>query len=132
VSREPKKTGVQPRHYDLEVWKDAMRLVSQVYRVTQVFPDVERYGLAQQIRRAAVSVPSNIAEGTARGTRAELVRFLSIARGSLSELDTQLWIARDLGYLTAGQLEHDLVQHLFAKLNSLIRSNQRARRTNTP
>ena len=88
MSREPSKPASQPRHYGLDVWKDAMRLVSQVYRVTQTFPDAERYGLTLQIRRAAISVPSNIAEGAARGTRLELVRFLSIARGSLSELDT--------------------------------------------
>ena len=81
MNREPGKARTLPRHYDLEVWKDAMRLVSQVYRVTQNFPDIERYGLTQQIRRAAVSVPSNIAEGAARGTRAGLVRFLNIARG---------------------------------------------------
>jgi four helix bundle protein len=131
VNREP-NSAIQPRHYDLVVWKDAMRLVGQVYRLTQSFPDVERYGLTQQIRRAAVSVPSNIAEGAARGTRPELVRFLSIARGSLSELDTQLWIARDLGYLSADDLSHDVVQHLFARLNSLIRSNQRGERGDAP
>jgi len=103
-----------------------MRLVGQVYRITQSFPEVERYGLASQIRRAAVSVPSNIAEGAARGSSAELIRFLTIARGSLSELDTQLWIARDLGYVDASKIEHDAIQHLFAKLNSLIRANKRS------
>jgi four helix bundle protein len=116
----------QPRHYGLDVWKDAMRLVSRVYRVTQAFPEAERHGLTQQVRRAAVSVPSNIAEGAARGTRRELIRFLCIARGSLSELDTQLWIAHDLGYLKFDQGDREAIQHRFAKLNSLIRSNQRA------
>jgi four helix bundle protein len=128
VSREPKR-AIQPRHYGLEVWKNAMRLVSPVYRIWLNFRERVRFGLTLQVRRAAVSVPSNIAEGAARGTRAELVRYLMIARGSLSEMDTQLCIARDLGYLGPDQWEQDAIQHLFAKINSLIRANQRPTKT---
>jgi four helix bundle protein len=124
VSGERKTPAQLPRHYDLEVWKDAMRLVRDVYRATSDFPDSERYGLTVQLRRAAVSVPSNIAEGAARGGRLELVRFLTIARGSLAEVDTQVWIARDLGYLKEPlNLQAD-IQLLLAKLNALISSNR--------
>ena len=101
-----------------------MRLVREVYRITASFPVAEQFGLTNQLRRAAVSVPSNIAEGAGRGGRTELVRFLTIARGSLAELDTQLWIARDLGYLTDGQDLHDDVQLLLARMNALITANR--------
>ena len=84
-------------HYKLEVWKEAMALVRTVYAVTRGFPKEETYGLALQLRRAAVSIPSNVAEGAGRDGDKEFLRFLSIARGSLSELETQLLIAADLG-----------------------------------
>ncbi|MBS0457835.1 MAG: four helix bundle protein [Proteobacteria bacterium] len=106
------------------VWKDAMRLVREVYRLTATFPAAEQFGLTAQLRRAVVSVPSNIAEGAGRGGRNELVRFLVIARGSLTELDTQLWIARDLGYLVDGQQLHENVQLLLARMNALISANR--------
>jgi four helix bundle protein len=86
-------------HERLDVWRDAMALVETVYRLSRSFPDAERFGLTSQVRRCAVSVPSNIAEGAARRSTAEYLRFLSIARGSLSELDTQMQIATRLGYL---------------------------------
>ena len=76
-----------------------MELVIETYRLTESFPAKETYGLTNQIRRAAVSVPSNIAEGAARQTRKEFVNYLHMAQGSLSELDTQLEIAKRLGYL---------------------------------
>ena len=76
-----------------------MEMVSHVYRITQTFPGEERYGLVQQLRRAAVSIPSNIAEGAARNGNREFRHFVTIARGSLSEVDTQLDIALQLGYL---------------------------------
>jgi four helix bundle protein len=71
----------------LEVWRDAMKLVEQIYGCSEKFPDAERFGLTSQVRRAAVSTPSNIAEGAARRSSQEFPRFLSVARGSLSELD---------------------------------------------
>jgi four helix bundle protein len=83
-------------HYDLDAWKEAMRLASEVYILTADMPADERFGLVAQMRRAAVSVASNIAQGASRGRGVEFRRFLVIARGSLVELDTQLWLARDL------------------------------------
>ena len=87
-------------HYDLDAWKESRKLVSAIYRATQAFPKEEMFGLTAQMRRAAVSVPSNIAEGAARTGSREYAQFLSVARGSLSELETQLFIACDLGYLS--------------------------------
>ena len=86
-------------HERLEVWQEAMQLVEMVYVATATFPAEERFGLTAQIRRSAVSVPSNIAEGAARRSTPEYLRFLSIARGSLSEMSTQLQIAARLGYV---------------------------------
>ena len=88
---------------DLETWKKAMDLVKAVYVATRHFPKDELYGLTSQMRRAAVSIPSNIAEGYGRNTRNELHHFLGQARGSLAELETQLQIAESLGYLTSAQ-----------------------------
>lgn len=120
------RKAVKPLHYDLEVWKDGMRLAREVYRVSAAFPDSERFGLTAQIRRAAVSVPSNIAEGAGRGGRLEYARFLRIARGSLMELDTQLWIARDLGFTTETAELQSLTQRIAAMLNALISSKRSA------
>ena len=86
-------------HKNLDTWQEAMQLVKMTYQVSAGFPQCEQFGLTSQMRRAAVSVPSNIAEGVARGTTKEYVRFLNIARGSLSELDTQLEIANMLGFI---------------------------------
>lgn len=86
-------------YQDLKVWQVSMDLVEQVYRLTQSFPKQEVYGLTSQIQRAAVSVPSNIAEGHARDSTKEFLHHLSIALGSLAELETQLIIAARLGYL---------------------------------
>jgi four helix bundle protein len=83
---------------DLRVWKDAMDLVTAVYRETKTFPKDELYGLVNQMRRAAVSIPSNIAEGKGMRTDAEFARYLFHARGSLMELQTQILIAQELDY----------------------------------
>jgi four helix bundle protein len=83
---------------ELLVWQQSMRLVAEVYRVTKLFPREEIYGLTSQLRRSAVSVPSNIAEGQGRASRGEFVQFLCTARGSLFELETQLLIAGQLSY----------------------------------
>ena len=87
-------------HKKLDAWKIAIDLVSEVYQATDSFPAREVYSLTSQIRRAAISVPSNIAEGAGRHTKKEFVNYLHIAQGSLSELDTQSEIAKRLGYLS--------------------------------
>jgi four helix bundle protein len=111
---------------DLIVWQKAMELVSMVYQITRQFPQEERFGLSNQLRRAAVSIPSNIAEGQARQSTAEFKNFLSIARGSLAEVETQLLIARNLQYIKPAQLQPIMKLHqeiskmlpaLMAKLN---------------
>lgn len=89
---------------DLIVWQKAIDLVGVVYQLTKAFPREELYGLTNQLRRAAISIPSNIAEGHARSSTSEFLRFLSIARGSLAEVETQLIIAQRLGYLSVDQL----------------------------
>ena len=85
---------------DLELWKKSMDLVVDIYKLTKDFPSQEKFGLISQIRRAAVSIPSNIAEGSSRNNTKEFIQFLYIANGSLSEIETQLEIASRLGYLT--------------------------------
>jgi len=87
-------------HRDLVVWQKAMRLAAEVHRTTSAFPRSEVVGLTSQIRRAAVSIPSNLAEGSARRTTPDFVAFLHVARGSQAELDTQLRLAHDFGYLS--------------------------------
>lgn len=86
---------------DLDAWQGAMELSESIYKLTQVFPDTERYGLISQLRRSSVSIPSNIAEGQARGTVALGLYFLRIAIGSAAEVDTQLELARRLRLVTA-------------------------------
>jgi four helix bundle protein len=112
-------------HKDLLVWQEAIRLVEMVYAGTRNFPNDETFGLKTQIRRSAVSVPSNIAEGSARLTTGELLNFPGIARGSLAELETQLILADRLGLLsksTDSTRQAALVGRL---LSALIRSLQR-------
>jgi four helix bundle protein len=87
------------RYKRLVVWQRAMALVVRVYKATESFPKHEQYGLISQMRRSAVSIPSNIAEGHGRNSDKELVRFLDIAKGSIYELDTQIEISRQLNYL---------------------------------
>jgi four helix bundle protein len=86
-------------HKDLKVWQRGMDMVMAVYRLTAQFPSEEKYGLSSQMRRAVVSVVSNIAEGAARQGNAEFVQFLHVSLGSVSELDTQLELARRLGFV---------------------------------
>jgi four helix bundle protein len=115
-------------HERLEVWRDAMGLVEAVYRFSARFPDSERFGLVSQIRRAAVSIPANVAEGAARRSRQEYLRFLSIARGSLSEVDTHVQIAQRLQFAGADANLDDLVDRCFAKLTALMNSLSRSDR----
>ena len=87
---------------DLEVWQRSMQLAKRIYQVTQKFPSDERFGLTNQLRRAPVSVPSNLAEGHARFGAGEFSRFISIAMGSVAEIETQILLSADLGYLKDG------------------------------
>jgi four helix bundle protein len=89
---------------DLRVWKTAVELTLEVYRITESFPASERFGLTSQLRRAAVSIASNIAEGHARSTRGEYRHFLSIARGSAVEVEVQLLLAEQIGFVRSPML----------------------------
>lgn len=92
-----RKKQVIRNYRDLLVWQKAMHLVEEVYQLTSRFPPDERFGLVAQLRRAAVSIPSNIAEGQARKSTREFVQFISLAEGSLAEVDTQLLLSERLG-----------------------------------
>ena len=112
-------------HKDLEAWKQAMQLVEELYRLTRSFPKQETYGLTSQMRRAAVSIPSNLSEGSARSSAKEFSQFLSICLGSLAELETQLILAARLEYCNADETLHRL-----AKVRALVaglRKSQKAR-----
>ena len=91
--------GERVDHKDLEVWKESIELVKLIYTITEEFPKSELYGLTSQLRRSAISVPSNIAEGCARNSDKELIQFLYISLASLAELETQIVIAKELSYL---------------------------------
>jgi four helix bundle protein len=110
---------------DLDVWKRSMELTGMVYRLTQGFPREEMFGLSAQLRRAAVSIPSNIAEGRGRLNTREFRQFLNVARGSNCELQTQLEIARTLGFGNqktldeAEALSHRIGQMIFKSLSVL-------------
>ena len=109
---------------DLVAWQKAMKFVTEIYSVTQRFPNEERFGITNQLRRAAVSIPSNIAEGQARFSQREFHHFLSQARGSLVEIETQLLIASDLKYLPVAKAKDLLAtaDELGRILNGLIAS----------
>jgi four helix bundle protein len=107
---------------ELIVWQKAMTMVTNVYESTQQFPREEIYGLTNQIRRAAVSIPSNIAEGQGRRTRGEFQQFLGIAKGSLAELETQILIAQNLKYIQQPEQLLERLQEVGRLLNGLINS----------
>lgn len=111
---------------DLVVWQKAMLAVKQVYVITRQFPVEERYGLISQMRRAAVSIPSNLAEGQARHSTGEFMQFISHAEGSTAELETQLQIAIDLGYCSTTESASlfGLLEEIRKMLNSLRRRLQ--------
>ena len=110
-------------HKDLEVWKKSISLVTILYKLTKSFPKDELYGLIQQIRRSAVSVPSNIAEGAARNHKTEYIQFLYIALGSLSELETQCLIRKNLEYVNDQNYNsiNDAIQEIRRMLLGLIK-----------
>jgi four helix bundle protein len=111
---------------DLIVWQKAMAMVTEIYRVSKLFPRREDYGLSSQFRRCAVSIPSNIAEGYGRHSRNEYIRFLQIAPGSLYELQTQLEIAANLGYLKKEEFDalYESTREIERMLSSLLKSLQ--------
>jgi four helix bundle protein len=113
-------------HKGLDVWNEAMALTTRIYAVTEAFPKSEVFGLASQMRRAGVSVPSNIAEGAARSSTREFLQFLNVAGGSLSELDTQIEIAMRLGFVSAEQREEldGMTDSIASKLAGLIRQQK--------
>lgn len=107
---------------DLIVWQKSFKLVVVIYRITDGFPKSEIYGLTSQIRRAAVAIPSNIAEGQSRGHRAEYIQFLQIAKGSSAELETQLFLAKELKFVSEKSFKeaYDLLVEVEKMLTVLI------------
>ena len=108
-------------YHDLEVWKLSMTLCEAVYALLRQFPPEERYALCDQLRRAVVSIPSNIAEGNGRDSKAEYTRFLSIARGSVFEVRTQLELAARFGYIQLSSTMIDTIDRISKMLYSLMR-----------
>jgi four helix bundle protein len=124
LPNRPAKSNDKAQSYrDLLVWRKSMALAKVIYKLTATFPSEEKFGLVSQMRRAAVSVPSNIAEGQARNTTGEFVLFISHAEGSLAELDTQLTLAVDLGFLASAKVESSFnsIEELRRMLNGLRR-----------
>src|SRR6266566_2089196 len=121
MSQRSKPSPPIKTYLDLQVWQIAMQLVVDIYTISKVFPTDERFGLTAQIRRAAISVPSNIAEGRSRMGPAEFRRFVSIARGSVAEVETQLAVAEALAYVNAEALHdvHDRADHVSRMLMTL-------------
>jgi four helix bundle protein len=113
---------------DLIAWQKAMGLTEQVYSLTSGMPETERFGLMSQMRRAAVSIPSNIAEGYARQSRVDYVRFLKTARGSHAELQTQVILAKRLGFIRVTDEFSQLLEETDRVLQGLIRSLETKRR----
>ena len=109
---------------DLKVWQKAIELTSEVYKLVKLLPNEERYALSDQIRRAVVSVPSNIAEGRGRGTNKEFVRYLLMSRGSLWEVSTQLEICERLQYLNNEEMPNarQLITEISKMINALASS----------
>jgi len=96
-------------HKKLNAWKDSIDLVAKVYEITMTFPKNEEYGITSQMRRSAISVPSNISEGAGRDSKKEYVRFLNISIGSLSELETQMIIAQRLKYINESTIFDEII-----------------------
>ena len=111
-------------HKDLRVWQQSIEMVTSIYLITKAFPKDELFGLVSQMRRAAVSVPSNIAEGYARGTDREKLHFLRISSGSMSEIETQLMLSLNLGYISQESFYElsENVTSVWKQLNALISS----------
>lgn len=115
-------------HHKLNVWKRSIDLVTKVYDTTSSFPEEEIYGLSSQIRRASVSIPSNIAEGAERNSNKEFIQFLSFAQGSIAGLETQLIISQNLGYVKEGDgvfSEMDEISKMIIGLQKRLRQKSR-------
>ncbi len=108
-------------HRDLNVWKEAMDLAAAIYLLTRSFPKEELYGLVSQMRRAAVSVPSNIAEGAARDSPREFIQFLYISLSSLAELETQFLLSKRLGFVENSEMDGD-IERIVRMLFGLVRN----------
>ena len=108
-------------HHELKVWKRSISYVTTIYQLTESFPSAEKFGLTSQIRRSAVSIPSNIAEGAARQSSKEFIRFLYISMGSLSELEIQIIICKNLNYLTNTDHLQNFIIDLKKMTNGLIK-----------
>jgi four helix bundle protein len=114
--------GMKP-HQQLEVWQESFQLVRELYIVTAEFPNSEKFGIISQIRRAAISVPTNISEGAGRQSKRELHHFLTVSMGSLSELDTLLLLAESIGYLNKDKLNEvtPKLERISKLLNGLMK-----------
>lgn len=117
---------------DLKVWQEAINLVEEVYKLTNSLPNSETFALANQLKRAAVSVPSNISEGASRQSTKEFVHFLYIALGSAAEIETQIIIAQRLDYIENSKEVIDEITKIRKMLNALISSLKKNKTTNHP
>ncbi len=122
---------------ELDVWKRSVAFTTELYRLTSQFPVTERYGLSSQIRRAATSIPANIAEGWGRGSTGEYIQFLTIARGSLMELETHLIVACNLHLLTPEELgafskQIEDIGKMLNRLIGVLKSRSTGLRARTP
>jgi len=110
------------RHHDLRLWQESLSLAKVIYQFAKTLPHDELYVLSAQMRRAALSIPCNVAEGAARTSRKEFLQFLSFARGSLSELETQVILAKELGYINDPLPVMERIGHVFGLLGGLMKS----------
>jgi four helix bundle protein len=116
-------------HHNLEVWKRSLNFVTKIYKITAKYPNEEKFGLVSQMRRAAVSIPSNIAEGAARNSKKEFINFLHIAQGSSAELETQILISRNLSFIAPSDTdpllqELEEVSRMIIGLQNSLRSSK--------
>lgn len=113
--------AVLKSYKELIVWQKSITLVKEIYKITSTLPENEKFGLISQMRRASVSIPSNIAEGWGRLSRKNYIQFLRISRGSLFELETQILITKELNYISDCETIENLIIEISKMLNSLIR-----------
>ena len=112
--------AVLKSYKELIVWQKSMILVKEIYQLTSIFPNDEKFGLISQMRKASISIPSNMAEGWGRLSRKNYIQFLRISRGSLFELETQILITKELKYINDSEAIENLITEISKMLNSLI------------